>query len=136
MLGSTKAAPALPGRAGRSLRLAALAGTSLAIFTLLGGLMAEPSFAGRALRVKPTPAAADQGRVDLCLEFGETSQQCLEALSKLAPSAGPRGYEVHEFESADDGSSSGGTTSGGETSSSGGETSSSGSPTVRFIQAK
>ena len=57
MLGSLKAAPALPGRAGRSLRLTALAGTSLAVFTILGGLIAEPSYAGRALRPQPAPAA-------------------------------------------------------------------------------
>jgi hypothetical protein len=133
MVGSVKTTSAQRGRSGRSLRIAVLLGTSTAVFALLGGLLAEPSFAARSLRVKPA-AEIQANQIDICVQYGETSQECLDALAKLAPGAGPRGYESHEHEDnnhGDKGGSSSGSSSGGESSSgsssggsSGGESSS------------
>jgi hypothetical protein len=128
MSGHAQTTSAQPGRASRTLRITVLGGTSLAVFALLGGMLAEPSFAGRALRVKPAPAEVDLNQIDVCLKYGETSVECLNALADLAPAAGPRGYEVHEWESGREneaGGSSGGSSSGG--SSSGGSSSGGGS---------
>jgi len=97
MVGSVKTASAPRGRSGRSLRIAVLFGTSAAVFALLGGLLAEPSFAARSLRVKPADQV-EANQIDICVQYGETSQECLDALAKLAPSAGPRGYDAHERE--------------------------------------
>ncbi|MDF2765017.1 MAG: hypothetical protein K0S81_2011, partial [Rhodospirillales bacterium] len=124
MSGHAQTTSAQPGRASRTLRITVLGGTSLAVFALLGGMLAEPSFAGRALRVKPAPAEVDLSQIDVCLKYGETSVECLDALADLAPAAGPGGYEVHEWEPGrenEGGGSSGGGSSGG--SSSGGSSS-------------
>jgi hypothetical protein len=104
-------------------RAVVLAGTSTAVFVIISALTADPSLAGRALRVKPAPAQIGLNQLEACITFGEESPQCLEALANLAPAAGPRGFEVHEEDPGHGGNGSSGGSSGG---GSGGGTSSSG----------
>src|SRR5215510_15029495 len=83
------------GLVARSLRVAVLLGTSTAVLALMGGVLSGPSFAGRALdfstHANPLKLSSPQlalNQIDLCIEYGETSPECLNALATLSPAAG------------------------------------------------